>query len=43
MSNVTNSTILENPQLGRVVVVVMVIMIKFCDWWIKPGALNMIC
>ena len=37
-----NSSILENPQFGRVGSCCYGYCDKFCDWWIKLSALNMI-
>ena len=41
LSSVTNSSILENPQFGRVGGCCYGYCDKFCDWWIKLSALNM--
>ena len=37
-----NSSILENPQFGRVSGCCYGYCDKLCDWWIKLSALNMI-
>ena len=42
LTNVTNSSILENPQFGTVSGLYYGYGDKFCDWWIKLSALNMI-
>ena len=42
LSNVTNLSILENPQFGRVSGCCYGYCDKFCDWWIKLSALSMI-
>ena len=42
LSNVTNLSILENPQFGRVSGCCYGYCDKFCDWCIKLSALNMI-
>ena len=44
LPNVTNSSILENPQFGRVsgCCYVYGYYDKFCDWWVKLSALIMI-
>ena len=39
---ITNSSILENLQFGRVSVCCYGYCDKLCDWWIKLTALNMI-
>ena len=41
-TNVTNLSILQNPQFGRVGGCCYGYWDKFCDWWIKLRALNMI-
>ena len=42
LSKVTNSSIMENPQFGRVSGCCYGYCDKLCDWWIKLSALNMI-
>ena len=39
---ITNSSILENPQFGRVSGCCHSYCNKLCDWWIKRSAVNMI-
>ena len=41
LPNVTNSSILENPQFGRVGGWCYSYCDKFCDWWIKLSAFNL--
>ena len=41
LSGVTNSSILENPQVGRVSGCWYGYSDKLCDWWIKLSVLNM--
>ena len=42
LSYVTNASILKNLQFGRVSGCCYGYCDKFCDWWIKLSALNMI-
>ena len=41
LSRVTNSSVLENPQVGRVSGYWNGYSDKLCDWWIKLSILNM--
>ena len=42
LSEITNSSILENPQFGRVSGCCYGYCDKLCDWWIKPSTLKRI-
>ena len=42
LSNVTNASILENPQFGRVRGRCYGYFDKFCDWWTSLSTLDMI-